>query len=85
MKILKSTTTILGNEIRLLANDNHKPILVIGVFHGEEPQGKYLIEKYAKIHVNVNIASEYRYQDILLDKKSLVIFICEQRVCIVDI
>lgn len=39
--------------------------------------GKYLIEKYAKIHVNVNIASEYRYQDILLDKKSLVIFISQ--------
>jgi len=39
--------------------------------------GKYLIEKYAHVHVNVNIASEYRYQDIILDKKSLVIFISQ--------
>jgi len=39
--------------------------------------GKYLIEKYAKIKVNVNIASEYRYQDILLDKKSLIIAISQ--------
>ena len=39
--------------------------------------GKYLIEKYAKIKVNVNIASEYRYQDIILDKKSLIIAISQ--------
>jgi len=39
--------------------------------------GKYLIEKYAHVHVNVNVASEYRYQDILLDENSLVIFISQ--------
>lgn len=46
MKILKKTKTISGNNIELIGNDNHKNILVIGVFHGEEPQGKYLIDKY---------------------------------------
>src|SRR5699024_4055285 len=36
------------NEIVLLGNDNFKNILVIGVFHGDEPQGKFLIEQYLK-------------------------------------
>lgn len=44
MKILKQTKTKLGNDIKLLGNGGN--ILVIGVFHGEEPQGKYLIETY---------------------------------------
>lgn len=44
MKILKQTKTKLGNDIKLLGNGNN--ILVIGVFHGEEPQGKFLIESY---------------------------------------
>ncbi len=46
MKVLKSTKTKLGNEIQLLGKENSKPILVIGVFHGEEPQGKFLIDEY---------------------------------------
>lgn len=44
MKVLKQTKTKLGNDIKLLGNGGN--ILVIGVFHGEEPQGKYLIESY---------------------------------------
>ena len=50
MKVLKSTKTKLGNEIQLIGNENSKPILVIGVFHGEEPQGKFLIDEYLKTH-----------------------------------
>ena len=50
MKVLKSTKTKLGNEIQLIGNANSKPILVIGVFHGEEPQGKFLIDEYLKTH-----------------------------------
>lgn len=48
MKVLKSTKTKLGNEIQLIGSENFKPILVIGVFHGEEPQGKFLIDEYLK-------------------------------------
>lgn len=49
IKILKSATTTLGNEIQLVTpneinSDNNA--LIIGVFHGDEPQGKYLIERY---------------------------------------
>ncbi len=52
MKILKETLSKLGNKIELLGNDNHKPILVIGVFHGDEPQGDFLIREYIKINNN---------------------------------
>ena len=46
MKILKETVTKSGNKIQLIGNEIHKNILVIGVFHGDEPQGKFLIEEY---------------------------------------
>lgn len=49
-KILKSQKTKLGNIIELAAGSpcTLHPVLVIGVFHGDEPQGKYLIEEYLK-------------------------------------
>ena len=39
--------------------------------------GKYLIEEYGNIPVNVEIASEYRYKKLFLDKKTLVIVISQ--------
>lgn len=48
MNILQSATTKLGNKIELIGNAVENNVLVIGVFHGDEPQGKYLIEKYIK-------------------------------------
>ena len=52
MNKLKSTKTQLGNEICLLGNKNHSDILVIGVFHGDEPQGEYLINEFIKKYPN---------------------------------
>ena len=46
MNILQSAETKLGNKIELIGEVSENNILVIGVFHGDEPQGKYLIEKY---------------------------------------
>lgn len=50
--ILKKTKTSLGNDIYLIGPENFQPktpiSLVIGVFHGDEPQGKFLIEEYLK-------------------------------------
>lgn len=51
MKILKQTYTQNNNEIVLIESDNdqgtfNKTVLVIGVVHGDEPQGKFLIENY---------------------------------------
>ena len=53
MKILKSAKTKLGNKIELIADKDFSPLtshfsLVIGVFHGDEPQGKFLINEYLK-------------------------------------
>ena len=48
MKILKETLSKNNNKIELLGEDNFKNILVIGVFHGDEPQGEYLIKEYLK-------------------------------------
>ena len=39
--------------------------------------GKYAIEKLCRIPVNVVVASEFRYQDPILDKLSLCIFISQ--------
>lgn len=50
--VLEKTKTKLNNTIQLLTNStifqpfNNLTVLIIGVFHGDEPQGKYLIEKY---------------------------------------
>jgi len=46
LNILQSATTKLGNRIELIGTPSENNVLVIGVFHGDEPQGKYLIEKY---------------------------------------
>lgn len=50
--ILKKTKTKLGNEVSLIGDENIPPnsdiSLIIGGFHGDEPQGKFLIEKYLK-------------------------------------
>lgn len=49
-----------------LSGNKTSRVLVIGCFHGDEPQGKYLIEKYLKIKQNTNICfipclNEYGY------------------------
>ena len=48
MKPLACVTTKLGNKIELLGKSGNNNILIIGVFHGDEPQGKYLIDAYLK-------------------------------------
>lgn len=47
MNKLKSVKTKFENEIELIGDKNAK-VLIIGVFHGDEPQGKFLIEEYMK-------------------------------------
>ena len=54
MNVLESATTKLGNKIELLGNHFDNNVLIIGVFHGDEPQGKFLIEKYIQNHKNKN-------------------------------
>lgn len=51
MNILESCKTKLGNQIELIGVVGEKNVLVIGCFHGDEPQGKLLIDKYFKKHI----------------------------------
>lgn len=46
MEVLEFTQTKLGNNIELIGEVGEENILIVGVVHGDEPQGKYLIEKY---------------------------------------
>jgi len=46
VKVLERTQTKRGNEIILTGNNIKDGVLIIGVFHGDEPQGKYLTEQY---------------------------------------
>lgn len=50
MQILQSTKTKLGNKIELIGSPEKNQTLIIGVVHGDEPQGKYLIERYLTEH-----------------------------------
>lgn len=43
--MIKSAKTKLGNTVELVGNPKGK-VLIIGVFHGDEPQGKFLIDEY---------------------------------------
>ena len=62
-EVLKTTTTKLGNKIELIGSKNIdftnvSPILIIGVVHGDEPQGKILIEHFLS-------SNEYIKNDLL--------------------
>ena len=37
-------------ELKILNNSGLKKILVVGVFHGDEPQGEYFINEYLKLN-----------------------------------
>lgn len=54
MNKLKSAKTKLGNEIELIGDKNAKA-LIIGGFHGDEPQGEFLINEYLKKHSPENL------------------------------
>lgn len=45
-----------GNNIFCVKNDNYNGVLVIGVVHGDEPQGKYLIESYMRANKDSKLA-----------------------------
>ena len=52
IKLLEKSTSACGNEIPCFiynsSKNNTLKILFLGVTHGEEPQGKFLIEKFMK-------------------------------------
>lgn len=42
--------------MKLSGNTKNPTVLVIGCFHGDEPQGKYLINEYLKEHFDTKLA-----------------------------
>ena len=54
MEILNSVETKLGNTIELIGEPAEENVLIVGVVHGDEPQGKYLIEEYLKSRYDFN-------------------------------
>lgn len=50
MEILDSVKTKLGNTVELIGKSGKNNILIIGVVHGDEPQGKFLVDEYLKTH-----------------------------------
>ena len=47
--------TANGNSIDLINNKIHNKVLVIGCMHGDEPQGKYLINEYLKNNADTKL------------------------------
>lgn len=54
MELLYSKQTKLGNYIDSIGEPAEENILIVGVVHGDEPQGKYLIERYLEKRYGFN-------------------------------
>lgn len=48
--------TVKGNFISCIKSSRFNGVLVIGVLHGDEPQGEYLINKYLESHLDSALA-----------------------------
>jgi glucosamine--fructose-6-phosphate aminotransferase (isomerizing) len=67
----------MGISSRDLKGIQRIVIIACGTSYHAGLVGKYFIESLAQIPVTVEYASEYRYQDFLLDKKALIIVISQ--------
>ena len=66
-----------GISLEKLANYNNLFIVACGTAMHAGMVGKYVIEKMARVSVTVDIASEFRYRDPLINKGDLVILISQ--------
>ena len=67
----------LLNNLPDLSKYKNIDIVACGSAYHSGLVGKYLIEEYGNVKVNVEIASEYRYKKLFLDKDTLVIVISQ--------
>ncbi|MEZ4846989.1 MAG: glutamine--fructose-6-phosphate transaminase (isomerizing), partial [Bdellovibrionota bacterium] len=66
------------DAIEKIAKDVNRVVMIAcGTSSHAAMVAKYWIEKYAKVPVDVEIASEFRYRDFILDKNSLVITVSQ--------
>jgi glucosamine--fructose-6-phosphate aminotransferase (isomerizing) len=78
---LSDNNQILLDELHMsdkeIRNIKRISVIACGTAYHAGMVAKYAIEKWAKIPVDVEIASEYRYRDPIVDKDSLVIAISQ--------
>ncbi len=67
----------LDGDINLPENISNIQIVACGTAYHSGLMGKYVIEELANIPVEVNIASEYRYRDPIINKDTLVIVVSQ--------
>jgi len=73
-KIYLDELGLTDGEVRKL---NTIYIVACGTAYYSGCVGKYLLEKLARIHVDVDLASEFRYRDPMVDESTLVIVISQ--------
>lgn len=66
-----------GLSPKVLKDITRVVIIACGTSYHAGLLGKYFIETLARIPVDVEYASEYRYRDFILDKKDLVVIISQ--------
>ncbi len=78
---LSDNNQIQLDELRMTDEEIKKirriSVIACGTAYHAGMVAKYAIEKWAKVPVDVEIASEYRYRDPIVDKDSLVIAISQ--------
>jgi glucosamine--fructose-6-phosphate aminotransferase (isomerizing) len=78
---LSDNNQVLLDELHMSDDEIKKikriSVIACGTAYHAGMVAKYAIEKWAKIPVDVEIASEYRYRDPIVDKDSLVIAISQ--------
>ena len=77
---LDSGTVNLGEiaiSPELLQDISRVVIIACGTSYHAALMGRYLIETLARVPVDVEYASEYRYRDFILDRKSLVVVVSQ--------
>jgi len=73
----KSKTILLPEFPFALADIKQATIVACGTSHYAGMIGKYWLEKYAKVPVTLDIASEFRYRDSPMKKGGLSLFISQ--------
>ena len=80
-RIAKDDSRILMNELKwdkeFLTSFNKIYIVACGTAYHAGMVGKYYIEKLARINVEVDVASEFRYRDPIIDDKTLIIVVSQ--------
>ncbi len=79
-KVLNNRVDSAGidlSEIDIPRDINKIQVVACGTAYHSGLIGKYVIEELARIPVNVDIASEFRYRDPLIDDRTLVVVVSQ--------